>query len=159
MYCYKCTREEGRHWWQCINVRSLTRAILWNRCEYTDLPFFFLQQSSWKKIRNIVHWSPFIQQFKKNRYPWIQLAGHQGKNYLPYCILTCIHLFWFETWNKFWEDHFLISDCKNLIFQEISRQESLGLCWKNMILENRKRLINWWKMCSVLTYQNTEEMC
>lgn len=36
------------------------------------------KQSSWKKIRNIVHWSPFIQQFKKNRYPWIQLAGHQG---------------------------------------------------------------------------------
>ncbi|XP_061166291.1 inositol-trisphosphate 3-kinase B-like isoform X1 [Saccostrea echinata] len=36
------------------------------------------KQSSWKKIRNIVHWSPFIQQFKKHRYPWIQLAGHQG---------------------------------------------------------------------------------
>ena len=35
-------------------------------------------QSSWRKIRNIVHWSPFIQQFKKNRYPWVQLAGHQG---------------------------------------------------------------------------------
>ncbi|XP_061166294.1 inositol-trisphosphate 3-kinase B-like isoform X2 [Saccostrea echinata] len=38
----------------------------------------FSRQSSWKKIRNIVHWSPFIQQFKKHRYPWIQLAGHQG---------------------------------------------------------------------------------
>ncbi|XP_048732345.2 inositol-trisphosphate 3-kinase B-like isoform X2 [Ostrea edulis] len=36
------------------------------------------KQSSWKKIRNVVHWSPFIQQFKKHRYPWIQLAGHQG---------------------------------------------------------------------------------
>lgn len=36
------------------------------------------KQSSWRKIRNIVHWSPFIQQFKKHRYPWIQLAGHQG---------------------------------------------------------------------------------
>lgn len=35
-------------------------------------------QSSWKKIRNIVHWSPFIQQFKRRKYPWIQLAGHQG---------------------------------------------------------------------------------
>lgn len=37
-----------------------------------------MKQSSWKKIRNIVHWSPFIQQFKRRRYPWIQLAGHQG---------------------------------------------------------------------------------
>ncbi|KAL4237721.1 hypothetical protein ACF0H5_002435 [Mactra antiquata] len=36
------------------------------------------KQSSWKKIRNIVHWSPFIQQFKRRKYPWIQLAGHQG---------------------------------------------------------------------------------
>ncbi|XP_076099926.1 uncharacterized protein LOC143069267 isoform X4 [Mytilus galloprovincialis] len=38
------------------------------------------RQSSvyWKKMKNIVIWSPFIQQFKKHRYPWIQLAGHQG---------------------------------------------------------------------------------
>ncbi|KAJ8308693.1 hypothetical protein KUTeg_013567 [Tegillarca granosa] len=36
------------------------------------------RQSSWRKIRNIVTWSPFIQQFKKHKYPWIQLAGHQG---------------------------------------------------------------------------------
>ena len=38
-----------------------------------------LQQSSWKKIRGIIKWSPFVQVFKKNKYPWIQLAGHQGK--------------------------------------------------------------------------------
>ncbi|XP_076463597.1 inositol-trisphosphate 3-kinase A-like [Babylonia areolata] len=36
------------------------------------------RQSSWKKIRSIVRWAPFIQVFKKHRYPWIQLAGHQG---------------------------------------------------------------------------------
>ncbi|XP_050404809.1 inositol-trisphosphate 3-kinase B isoform X2 [Patella vulgata] len=36
------------------------------------------RQSSWKKIRSIIRWSPFVQVFKKNRYPWIQLAGHQG---------------------------------------------------------------------------------
>ncbi|XP_041351030.1 inositol-trisphosphate 3-kinase B-like isoform X3 [Gigantopelta aegis] len=35
-------------------------------------------QSSWKKIRGIIKWSPFVQVFKKNKYPWIQLAGHQG---------------------------------------------------------------------------------
>ncbi|XP_067884033.1 inositol-trisphosphate 3-kinase B [Heterodontus francisci] len=32
---------------------------------------------SWKKIKNVVHWSPFVMSFKK-RYPWIQLAGHAG---------------------------------------------------------------------------------
>ncbi|EDO46853.1 predicted protein, partial [Nematostella vectensis] len=31
----------------------------------------------WKKIRNMIHWSPFVQSFKK-KYPWVQLAGHQG---------------------------------------------------------------------------------
>uniref|UniRef100_A0A0B7ACH0 Kinase n=1 Tax=Arion vulgaris TaxID=1028688 RepID=A0A0B7ACH0_9EUPU len=36
------------------------------------------KQSSWKKIRSFILWSPFIQVFKKHRYPWIQLAGHQG---------------------------------------------------------------------------------
>ncbi|XP_078256086.1 uncharacterized protein LOC144593842 [Rhinoraja longicauda] len=30
---------------------------------------------SWRKIKNVVHWSPFVMSFKK-RYPWIQLAGH-----------------------------------------------------------------------------------
>ncbi|XP_072104216.1 inositol-trisphosphate 3-kinase B [Mobula birostris] len=32
---------------------------------------------SWRKIKNMVHWSPFVMSFKK-RYPWIQLAGHAG---------------------------------------------------------------------------------
>ncbi|XP_051952359.1 inositol-trisphosphate 3-kinase B [Xyrauchen texanus] len=31
---------------------------------------------SWKKIKNMVQWSPFLMSFKK--YPWIQLAGHAG---------------------------------------------------------------------------------
>lgn len=26
----------------------------------------------------MVTWSPFVMHFKKHRYPWIQLAGHQG---------------------------------------------------------------------------------
>lgn len=33
--------------------------------------------SRWKKIRSMIHWSPFVQNFKK-KYPWVQLAGHQG---------------------------------------------------------------------------------
>eukprot|EP00106_Octopus_bimaculoides_P019132 XP_014786574.1 PREDICTED: uncharacterized protein LOC106880919 [Octopus bimaculoides] len=32
----------------------------------------------WKKIRSVVTWSPFLQQLKKRKYPWVQLAGHQG---------------------------------------------------------------------------------
>ncbi|XP_055855930.1 inositol-trisphosphate 3-kinase A isoform X2 [Episyrphus balteatus] len=34
--------------------------------------------SGWRKIRNIVQWTPFFQTYKKKRYPWVQLAGHQG---------------------------------------------------------------------------------
>ncbi|KAK6295241.1 hypothetical protein J4Q44_G00344670 [Coregonus suidteri] len=32
---------------------------------------------SWKKIKIMVNWSPFVMSFKK-KYPWIQLAGHAG---------------------------------------------------------------------------------
>ncbi|XP_068088915.1 inositol-trisphosphate 3-kinase B [Hyperolius riggenbachi] len=32
---------------------------------------------SWRKIRNMVQWSPIVMSFKK-KYPWIQLAGHAG---------------------------------------------------------------------------------
>ncbi|XP_061125724.1 inositol-trisphosphate 3-kinase B [Syngnathus typhle] len=34
-------------------------------------------RKSWRKIKNMVHWSPFVMSFKK-KYPWIQLAGHAG---------------------------------------------------------------------------------
>ncbi|XP_066989554.1 uncharacterized protein [Macrobrachium rosenbergii] len=36
------------------------------------------KQSNWRKLRNIVQWTPFIQTYKKHKYPWVQLAGHQG---------------------------------------------------------------------------------
>ncbi|XP_067140656.1 inositol-trisphosphate 3-kinase A-like isoform X2 [Centruroides vittatus] len=36
------------------------------------------RSSAWRKVRNIVHWSPFIQTYRKQKYPWVQLAGHQG---------------------------------------------------------------------------------
>lgn len=29
-------------------------------------------------MRSAVQWSPFVQTFRKQRYPWVQLAGHQG---------------------------------------------------------------------------------
>ncbi|RWS21870.1 hypothetical protein B4U80_14092, partial [Leptotrombidium deliense] len=41
-----------------------------------------IKPSAWKKVRNVVHWSPFVQTYKKQKYPWIQLAGHQG-NFRP----------------------------------------------------------------------------
>ncbi|XP_077293173.1 inositol 1,4,5-triphosphate kinase 2 isoform X1 [Arctopsyche grandis] len=36
------------------------------------------KNSGWRKLRNIVQWTPFFQTYKKQRYPWVQLAGHQG---------------------------------------------------------------------------------
>ncbi|KAL1509111.1 hypothetical protein ABEB36_003905 [Hypothenemus hampei] len=36
------------------------------------------KSSGWRKLRNIVQWTPFFQTYKKHRYPWVQLAGHQG---------------------------------------------------------------------------------
>ncbi|KAH0554221.1 hypothetical protein KQX54_008608 [Cotesia glomerata] len=36
------------------------------------------KSSGWRKLRNIVQWTPFFQTYKKHRYPWIQLGGHQG---------------------------------------------------------------------------------
>lgn len=42
------------------------------------VPICLLQSSGWRKIRNIVQWTPFFQTYKKQRYPWVQLAGHQG---------------------------------------------------------------------------------
>ncbi|XP_045480359.1 inositol-trisphosphate 3-kinase B-like [Harmonia axyridis] len=38
----------------------------------------FKEPSPWRKIRNFVQWTPFFQTYKKQRYPWVQLAGHQG---------------------------------------------------------------------------------
>ncbi|XP_036440575.1 inositol-trisphosphate 3-kinase Cb [Colossoma macropomum] len=32
---------------------------------------------SWRKLKSMVHFSPFVVSFKK-RYPWVQLAGHAG---------------------------------------------------------------------------------
>ncbi|KAF5271179.1 hypothetical protein FQR65_LT05323 [Abscondita terminalis] len=37
-----------------------------------------IKPSGWRKLRSIVQWTPFFQIYKKNRYPWVQLAGHQG---------------------------------------------------------------------------------
>lgn len=32
----------------------------------------------WRKVRSALQWSPFVQTFRRQRYPWVQLAGHQG---------------------------------------------------------------------------------
>jgi len=34
--------------------------------------------SRWKKISQMVKWTPFIQTYRKRKYPWVQLAGHSG---------------------------------------------------------------------------------
>jgi len=35
------------------------------------------ESRSWGLIKQVVHWSPFVQVYKK-KYPWVQLAGHNG---------------------------------------------------------------------------------
>uniref|UniRef100_A0A8D0B470 Kinase n=1 Tax=Salvator merianae TaxID=96440 RepID=A0A8D0B470_SALMN len=35
------------------------------------------QNKPWRKLKNMVHWSPCVVSFRK-RYPWVQLAGHTG---------------------------------------------------------------------------------
>lgn len=62
-------------WFSNFSIRKFTN---WN-----DLFFYFFflnfeQPSGWRKLRNIVQWTPFFQTYKKQRYPWVQLAGHQG---------------------------------------------------------------------------------
>ncbi|KAG1685701.1 Inositol-trisphosphate 3-kinase B [Nymphon striatum] len=37
-----------------------------------------VKPSGWRKVRNVVHWSPFVQTYKNHKYRWVQLAGHQG---------------------------------------------------------------------------------
>ncbi|KAK7068414.1 hypothetical protein SK128_017434 [Halocaridina rubra] len=46
--------------------------------EAFEIPVREQKQSNWRKVRNIVQWTPFIQTYKKHKYPWVQLAGHQG---------------------------------------------------------------------------------
>ncbi|XP_065563382.1 inositol-trisphosphate 3-kinase B-like [Artemia franciscana] len=61
--------EEGRKLSNCSTCSTTSTQDI-----DTDRP----DASGWKKVRSVVSWSPFIQTYKKQRYPWIQLAGHQG---------------------------------------------------------------------------------
>ncbi|XP_011504863.1 PREDICTED: inositol-trisphosphate 3-kinase B [Ceratosolen solmsi marchali] len=59
----------------CSTISSLSG----DEFEVTELqPIKHTSSSGWRKLRNIVHWTPFFQTYKKQRYPWVQLAGHQG---------------------------------------------------------------------------------
>lgn len=50
----------------------------WDSDAPETLPTHTHKPSGWRKLRNIVQWTPFFQTYKKQRYPWVQLAGHQG---------------------------------------------------------------------------------
>jgi 1D-myo-inositol-triphosphate 3-kinase len=39
------------------------------------------KKKKWAVLRKAVTWSPFVQVYRK-KYPWVQLAGHQG-NFSP----------------------------------------------------------------------------
>ncbi|UYV83515.1 ITPKA [Cordylochernes scorpioides] len=56
---------------------STTSSMSWDE-DLTDAPKLPKKVSKWKKIRNAIHWSPFVQTYHKYKYPWVQLAGHQG---------------------------------------------------------------------------------
>ncbi|KAJ8405872.1 hypothetical protein AAFF_G00313090 [Aldrovandia affinis] len=51
-----------------FNMHQATPNTLVGRDEMAGKP--------WRKLRTMVHWSPFIS--CKRRYPWVQLAGHAG---------------------------------------------------------------------------------
>ncbi|XP_046815885.1 uncharacterized protein LOC124422914 isoform X1 [Vespa crabro] len=59
---------------------STTSSLSGDDCDISEelQPVKSLRTSGWKKLRNVVHWAPFFQIYKKQRYPWVQLAGHQG---------------------------------------------------------------------------------
>ncbi|CAF4856393.1 unnamed protein product [Pieris macdunnoughi] len=56
----------------CVNISEFMDVVY---CAYV---LHSKQSERWRKLRNIVQWTPFFQTYKKQRYPWIQLAGHQG---------------------------------------------------------------------------------
>lgn len=49
------------------NIKSTT-GLTFSACRKKNL---------WGQVRKAIHWSPFIQSYKK-KYPWVQLAGHEG---------------------------------------------------------------------------------
>ncbi|XP_017792958.1 PREDICTED: uncharacterized protein LOC108574822 [Habropoda laboriosa] len=62
-----------------ISDCSTTSSLSGDESDVTELHQVKSSKSSgWRKLRNIVHWTPFFQTYKKQRYPWVQLAGHQG---------------------------------------------------------------------------------
>ncbi|XP_047997941.1 inositol-trisphosphate 3-kinase A isoform X1 [Leguminivora glycinivorella] len=76
--------EEEVDW---LRARSLSADSACSSCstlssrddDEFEAPTLIKKQSErWRKLRNIVQWTPFFQTYKKQRYPWVQLAGHQG---------------------------------------------------------------------------------
>ncbi|XP_076290774.1 inositol 1,4,5-triphosphate kinase 2 isoform X3 [Lasioglossum baleicum] len=61
-----------------ISDCSTTSSLSGDESDVTDQPQQKPRSSGWRKLRNIVHWTPFFQTYKKQRYPWVQLTGHQG---------------------------------------------------------------------------------
>lgn len=63
-----------------ISDCSTTSSLSGDDCDITEelQPVKPSRSSGWRKLRNFVHCTPFFQTYKKQRYPWVQLAGHQG---------------------------------------------------------------------------------
>ncbi|XP_043480829.1 inositol-trisphosphate 3-kinase B isoform X2 [Leptopilina heterotoma] len=62
-----------------ISDCSTNSSLSGDEFEVTELqPVKPSKTSGWRKLRNIVHWTPFFQTYRKQKYPWVQLTGHQG---------------------------------------------------------------------------------
>ncbi|KAJ1522659.1 hypothetical protein ONE63_001825 [Megalurothrips usitatus] len=66
--------------WPCLEYGEASSDDLsseWDS-DVQDVSPLTPKPSGWRKIRNIVTWSPFVQNYKNQQYFWVQLAGHQG---------------------------------------------------------------------------------
>ncbi|CAG0878658.1 unnamed protein product [Darwinula stevensoni] len=57
---------------------SVSVIVTVNGSGQTRPRYYPKKPSGWRKVRNIVQLAPFFQTYRKQRYPWVQLAGHQG---------------------------------------------------------------------------------
>ena len=74
-----------------------------------------------------MQWSPFVQVYKK-QYPWVQLAGHQGKQ-IVLVLVSVIHSLCIV-------GSFRSGGGKGTVLKKCSKMESTAL--KNLMLDNMK---------------------
>lgn len=84
----------------------------------------------------MIHWSPFVQNFKK-KYPWVQLAGHQGWfALLIICVLFCnAHQHLMFVHQKSWICAKCLLQFRWLLHYAVMLNHSLG--WNSSVSKDR----------------------